>query len=365
MATSKAKLTFSAVMPAKNEPDLRTKFENIDLANAYNWYNYFCDSLKAKEYLIHYLKDIKYPKEKIDAVKFVPENQFINSLGWNARILTLGGNLPDGYQNRMMNKLEGLISKQATVPESVPEIKISIQDRTREKIGAYIASIEDELDKKYTDINYEFNMYEWLSKNEVKPLVARAIADYYIPLYNELIDVLGDGDQEIKEGYRNIPKKNLVISFKFIESIVNDSETFASNVKKSVTKPRAKKPKSSIQLVSKIKYKESDDKYKIKSVRPVDIIGSEQMWVFNTKTRWLGVYKSSGPTGLLVKGTKILGYDTTTSIAKKLRKPEQHLTNVSQFTKSQLKKLLDDIIAKPKELNGRINSDTVLLRVTK
>jgi hypothetical protein len=241
-----------------------------------------------------------------------------------------------------------------------------VQDRTKEKISNAIAFVEDELDKNFNDKNYTFNLYEWLTKNEVKPMTARAIADYYIPLYNELIDYFdGGGPSDLKEGYRNTPKEEMFKRFKFIETIVTDSETFAANVKKATAKPRTPKPKSSVQLVSKVKYKESDDKYKIKSVRPVDIIGSTQLWVFNTKTRWLGVYKSGGPAGLSMKGTKIIGFDENSSVTKKLRKPEKHLVNVSKSTKNQLNKLIDDIIAKPKKLNGRINSDTVLLRVIK
>lgn len=356
--------------PSKVEPDLREDYSTEALANAYNWYNYWQDSAKAKDYTINYLKDIEFSKEKIAAVKRIPENQFINSIGWNARILTLGGSLPDGYQDRMMMKLEKLISADEPVSAD-DEIKaetekvVSVQDRTKEKISNYIALLEIELDNNYKDRDYTFNMYEWLSKNEIKPLVARAIADYFIPTYNELIDVLGDGDADLKEGYDHLDKADKIKTLKFLQGIVDDAETFAANVKKATRKPRTPKPKSAEKLAAKVKYKESDDKYKIKSVRPIDIIGSDQLWVFNTKTRYLGIYKSAGPAGLSTKGTKILGYDENESISKKLRKPEKHLGIVSQGTKPQLKKIMDSITAKPKALNGRINSDTVLLRVIK
>ena len=176
--------------PSKVEPDLREDYSTEALANAYNWYNYWQDSAKAKDYTINYLKEIEFSKEKIAAVKRIPENQFINSIGWNARILTLGGSLPDGYQDRMMLKLEKLISSDEPVSAD-DEIKaetekvVSVQDRTKEKISNYIALLETELDNNYKDRDYTFNMYEWLSKNEIKPLVARAIADYFIPTYNE------------------------------------------------------------------------------------------------------------------------------------------------------------------------------------
>jgi hypothetical protein len=359
-------------MPSKKdaEPDLREKSDRMSLAKAYNWYNYFFDSAKAKEYALAYLKSISFDKEKINRIKKIPEKMFINSVGWNSRILTLGGKLPDGYSDRMYENIERMINDiVADTPKEEANAaapKISIQERTEEKINSYIASIETELDKHINDPEYEFNMYEWLKKNEVKPQLARGIADYYIPQFNELIDVLGEGDKDIKEGYTKYPKKRLVKLFKFVEGIVNDSETHAKNVKKAKErKPRTAKAKTTDQIVSKIKYKSSDDKYKITSIRPVDIVGADQLLIFNAKTRFLGIYKSDRPTGLSMKGTTIVGYNTDNSTSKKLRKPDEQIKVFAQDTKAKVGKFYTSIKSKEKKLNGRINSDTILLRVFK
>ena len=79
------------------------------------------------------------------------------------------------------------------------------------------------------------------------------------------------------------------------------------------------------KLVEKLKYLKTDDKFKIASVQPDQIIGASELWVFNTKTRKLGKYiaKNIDPkglgrdgSGLSVKGTTIIGFDETTSIQK-------------------------------------------------
>ena len=99
-------------------------------------------------------------------------------------------------------------------------------------------------------------------------------------------------------------------------------------------KPRKRKEKSPEKLVAKLKYKIEDTKLGIKSIDPTEIIYAESLWVYNTKTRKLGQYqakvldprKMNRPgTGLMVKGTSIIGYDEETSIQKTLRKPEQQL----------------------------------------
>lgn len=360
-------------MPTKKdaEPDLREKSDRIALAKAYNWYNYFFDSAKAKEYTIAYLKSIAFDKEKINRIKKIPDKLFINSVGWNSRILTLGGIIPPEYSERMFSNIEKMISEiVADTPkeeaDSAAAAKPSIQERTEEKINNFISTIELELDKLFKDHDHEFNMYEWLKKNEIKPQLARGIADYYIPQFNELIDVLGDGDKDLKEGYAKYPKKILIKYLKFLEGIVNDSETHAKNVKKAKErKPRTIKAKSTDQIVSKIKYKQSDDKYKITSIRPVDIVGAEQLLIFNAKTRLIGIYKSDRPAGLSMKGTTIVGFNVEDSTAKKLRKPEEQIKIFAQDTKAKVSKFYTSIKSKSKKLNGRINSDTILLRVFK
>jgi hypothetical protein len=93
-------------------------------------------------------------------------------------------------------------------------------------------------------------------------------------------------------------------------------------------------------------------------------VGCSQLWVFNTKTRKLGVYNSD-PGGLGVKGSTLLNYDAITSKQKTLRKPEDILPEVVKSGKITLRKILPGIKAVEQELTGRINSDTILLRAIK
>ena len=71
-----------------------------------------------------------------------------------------------------------------------------------------------------------------------------------------------------------------------------------------------------------------------------------------------------GPAGLSIKGTTLQGYDPESSVTKTVRKPNDVLPNVLNGGKRILKKMMDDINSKASEPNGRINSETILLRVT-
>jgi DNA gyrase/topoisomerase IV subunit A len=127
--------------------------------------------------------------------------------------------------------------------------------------------------------------------------------------------------------------------------------------------PRAKKPTDKSKLVSKMKYLKQDDKLKIVSVNPADIVGSQELWVFNTKTRKLGKYIAKEYSELSVKGTTVINFDENKSVQKTLRKPEDQIKEFKSAGKVALRKFLDDIKAVDIKLNGRINEDTVLLKV--
>jgi hypothetical protein len=50
-------------------------------------------------------------------------------------------------------------------------------------------------------------------------------------------------------------------------------------------------------------------------------------------------------------------------VSKTLRKPKDVLSRVLDGGKVVLRKVMGEINSKPQELNGRINKDTILLRV--
>ena len=112
-----------------------------------------------------------------------------------------------------------------------------------------------------------------------------------------------------------------------------------------------------------MKHLKQDDKLKLVSINPQDIIGAKELWVFNTKTRKIGKYIAAEFNELGVKGTTIIGFDPIKSVQKTLRKPEEQLKEFKSAGKVQLRKFLDDIKAVDIKLNGRINEDTVLLKV--
>ena len=70
-------------------------------------------------------------------------------------------------------------------------------------------------------------------------------------------------------------------------------------------------------------------------------------------------------TGLSVKGTTITGFNAETSVQKTLRKPEEKLKEFKESGKIKLRTFLDNINAVDIKLNGRINTDTIILKAVR
>ena len=120
---------------------------------------------------------------------------------------------------------------------------------------------------------------------------------------------------------------------------------------------------SAEKQIKRLKFQPKNEEYKLVSINPADIIGADQLWLFNTKYRRLTVYNSMGPAGLSIKGTTLQGYDPDDSYTKTVRKPDDVLPNVLKGGKRILKNLMSTINSKESQPNGRINGETVLLRV--
>jgi len=90
-----------------------------------------------------------------------------------------------------------------------------------------------------------------------------------------------------------------------------------------------------------------------------------QLWVYNTKTRKMGCYHADDAGGLSLKGTSLLNYNETKSIQKRLRKPEVTLPEVINGGKVYLRNVIENIRAVDSGLTGRLNDDTILLKIIK
>jgi hypothetical protein len=259
------------------------------------------------------------------------------------------------------------IDEEAVVEVKPTVVQPSIQDRVREAAYRMTEEIEDAIEGFQTDPeNFDpkaFKMLNLLKGKEVKAAHARIIKGFYARQLAELEELAGGkGDEQLKEGYSHRSKKQIRNLIAFYQEIASACDMLAQEAKVNRA-PRKTKTVSKDKLVSKLKFMKSNEPLKLVSVNPVDIIGSGELWIFNTKTRKLGKYVAAEFQTLGVKGTTITGFDEFKSIQKTIRKPEEKLKEFKAANKVALRKFLDEINATDTKMNGRINEETILLKV--
>lgn len=235
---------------------------------------------------------------------------------------------------------------------------VSIQDRIAEAASTHIGEINGLIDDFITN-DTEIDVGSYLKANNVSPQVSKLIPRAFAKTIEELNLVLEGDDKQLVEGYSNIKKVKIKKLIKSLESI-SDACAQQAVTAKAARKPRAKKEKPASVVAKNVKYMKEFPELKLTSEKPEKIIGSSEVWVYNTKYKKIQVYRSLGALG--IKGTTILNYDVATSGAKTLRKPEL-VTGYADMTKRNLANEFKNLKTKESAVNGRINEECIILRI--
>lgn len=343
--------------------------EQGDLSGAFTWYNYTCTKKDAKEFVLDYLKATNKSKDIIFAFKALPESKYVVQFGWLARMFSLGFQPSDKtkeYFTRNFKELLALANlalKNDSLPKEETAPKINIQDRIREKASEEAGEIEGIIDdfiiagcKNAPDMDSYFK-----SKN-LSSVIMKRICDVFIDRSKEIDDVITTDDSQIKEGYSNFTKAELRKFKEFLDAIVIAANKGAEANKPMRKKRRVKEKPASI-VVAKMNYMKEFEELQLKSILPEKMIGASQVWTYNTKTKLLGVYNADNAKGINVKGSTLQNFNTETSVGKKLRKPQVVLPDLLGAGKIRIKKILPELTTKEALLTGRMNSDTIIVRV--
>ena len=348
-------------------------FEEFDhfMRKSLNYYNYFYSQKDLKKHVVAWMKDVKdFDADEIRAFERAGDRTV--SMTTCGLIMAHRQGMP--LQERHIefidaNILESINSKSAeevieVVVEEAPKAYVpTIQDRLNEKTADTIGELEGHYDEFIKNPKYSFKPYDYLVANNVPQSQLSKYETVYQARFEELRQAYEKVEEQITEGYSHYKSADFKRIFAFLDQILNDIIQYRG-VKKATKKVRAPKSVSKEKVVSKLKYAKEDKVLRLISINPADIIGTQELWVYNTKTRKLGKYIADSLKGPLnVKGTGIIGYDEHKSTSKTLRKPDEKLKEFAKASKIQLRKFLEDIKATETKLNGRINAETVLLRV--
>ena len=348
------------------------------LRKSFAYYNYYYSPKDLKKYVVAWLRQHegdsgvhKLDKATIDRYARTSDSLTPFTVCALVKANSQGMPLRDRHVEYILDAVHRVLEMRADEEEiddkkieSTSQIKIpTIQDRLNEVAKKHILYFEILEDGLFAGETVDPKAYEYLVKNSVPQSLISKINAVFEPRWAEVREARKGECEQLKEAYSHMKAADYKRYDVFYEKLMQDLTAY-NQTKKATKKAAVRKPPQKEKLVKSLKYLKQDTALKIVSINPVDIVGAEVLWVYNVKNRKLGKYVAEAMGGALgVKGTTITGYDANKSTQKTLRKPEEQIKQFLASSKVELRKFLENIKTTEVKLNGRINADTILLKV--
>jgi len=302
---------------------------NSEMLRGLNWHNYCANEKDYMKYMEQWIREYRPNTAKKDIASWRNHGRIRSTVCALARMQLQGFPLSASDSQHIRNY--------------VMEFTGMMETKVDDAFDGVLPS-SDELAGKILTQNFKGPQLKLIQQ-----YLRRNLAEWHSAYAGE--------DDQLVEGYAYVGKRNfkkIIDVFTEVMARISQEQT---KVKSS--RIRKKKPVDKKKMASKIRFKAEHEG--IKSCNPVDIIGANMVWVYDTKKRRLGYYEAEVKDSLYVKGPKIYGFGTTCE--KILRKPEEQLAEVMKLRKNQTVNWFDGIKAKCKELKGRTTTDLLIVRI--
>mgnify|MGYP003337208065 CR=1 FL=1 len=339
---------------------------------------YFHMEVDRKDLISTYKTYIKKNMSKEDAqyVLSNPDYKFYMFSHYCATAFWINGGLThdeksskysEGLYKYTMELLESgkqlYFEKQAKIEDSANVVSLTPQQRLQNKINNTI--MQDLLDLEDAWIEGEKSELDIYGQFKKHGLAGSAIAPVKQVIEGWLLDyedAYHKRCEQAVEGYSHLKRPELNRRIKVCQSMLDDLDRIRSAAR-ATRKTRVKQPKAADKQVARVQFKKEDTEFKLVSIPPLKIVGGTRLYTFNTKTRILTEFVTQDVKGFEISGTSIKNLDKVNSRSVKLRKPEAFLPFVLGKTPNQIDKEWKTLTTKTNIPNGRLNGDTILLRV--
>jgi len=317
-----------------------------------------------------------YSKDELKAVSANPEYKMWNhthyvTIAWWLTMEHPRCEKVEYWEPKLKNYIADLINsglailaeKKAEVKEDVKVVSLSPMQRLQNKIGKTIMQdlldLEDqwiEGEKTTLDVYGQFQKHglPGSATAQVRQLLEGWLLDYE--------DAYHKRCEQAVEGYSHLKRPEINRRIKAIQDMLSDLDKIknAAKAKKAVRMP---KTKSADKQVARVQYKKEDNDYKLVSIPPIQIIGKHRLYTFDTKARVIKEFVTGAVNGFQISGSTLKDFDQVNSRCTRLRKPNEFLPIVQGKTPKQIDKEWQKLTTKTTVPNGRINKDTIILRV--
>lgn len=242
-------------------------------------------------------------------------------------------------------------------------VSLSPMQKLQQKIARTIMIDIDDLEDKWIEgEKATLDIYTSFQKHGLPSSATTAITEIISGWLLDYSDAYHKRCEQAVEGYSHLKRPELKRRMNECEKMLADIERIKLSGKAKRTVRKAK-PKAADKQVAKMQYKKEDNDFKIVSINPVLLIGAVRLLTFNTKNKRLTELVCSSAAGFTVSGSTVKGWNASLSRSQSLRKPDEFLPIALKKTPTQIDKEWKTLTTKTYEANGRINKDTIILRV--
>lgn len=298
-------------------------------------------------------------------IKFVTFSHVAASCYW----ASMGGTFPENYpadKTLLPDFFSKLIENGKILvdgKDDAPEVKrLSPLELMARKVNQTVMLDIDELEDKWANGEQAtLDMYEAFNRHDLKGAAVEQVKRYLLSILEEYNDAVNKTCEQAVEAYSHLKLSVLKFRVKTLTSMLDDLDRVkdATKAKRTVRKPKAKPIE---KQVANVKYLKEDTELKLVSLNPAQLVGANRAVMLNAKTRTVIEYVTDATTGFIISGTSIKNFDPEASRSKKLRKPEEFIPFIKKTVK-QFDKAFNSLTTKEAKPNGRINDDTLILKV--
>ena len=340
-------------------------------------------------YVWEWMKANKYSKNDIQAAKNAGRLADTTTVGIIARMETMGapyhnkaeaaywialpgtGNTFYEARDWLTNRISEAIAYGKTVivekkaeEDSKPVVvRKTPQELLREKVYNTVMEDVDTLEDEWIQgKKTTIDLYNLFLKYDLKGAAVEIVRKFIDGWHLDYYDAYHKKCEQAVEGYSHLKRPELKRRLKACDDMIADLDKLKARAK-ATRKVRTPKARSNDSQIKYLKFCKESREYKLLSINPLTVPGAMRLYTFNQKTRTLSEYVSYSTTGFEVKGTTLQKFDEGLSRSVRLRTPEDFLPIILGKTPKQIDNAWAKLTTKTAKPNGRINAETLLLRV--
>ena len=340
-------------------------------------------------YVWEWMKANKYSKNDIQAAKNAGRLADTTTVGIIARMETMGapyhnkaeaaywialpgtGNTFYEARDWLTNRISEAIAYGKTVivekkaeEDSKPvAVRKTPQELLREKVYNTVMEDVDTLEDEWIQgKKTTIDLYNLFLKYDLKGAAVEIVRKFIDGWHLDYYDAYHKKCEQAVEGYSHLKRPELKRRLKACDDMIADLDKLKARAK-ATRKVRTPKARSNDSQIKYLKFCKESREYKLLSINPLTVPGAMRLYTFNQKTRTLSEYVSYSTTGFEVKGTTLQKFDEGLSRSVRLRTPEDFLPIILGKTPKQIDNAWAKLTTKTAKPNGRINAETLLLRV--